>query len=586
MDKIIKIYNIRTSNNFYNLEDIVNNIIGSKSTKTYFNKIQNKKRINSQYFISKEQFIQLLTNAKSTKSKNAIKILQENNMVPSLLNSLSFQGCPFYFLNDSDGNIWFKASDIASILGYVKPEAAIKELVNSNQKKKFNELKFRTHESWVQKEKLPEKVIPKIQSQTIFITESGLYSLIFSSKMPYAFKFKNWVFDEVLPSIRKTGKYELNNTKNIKSLVDINYYNNKSCCYLLHIKDNYYKYGKTINIKDRLNVHKNKLNYSCVIKIWELEAKEDLENKISYLVSQLNIKCTYLKHTECFETNDNNTIEDILKRIDIYYEACKEKIYTDNYLIQKEITKQKELDYKIFLKQKEIDYKMFLVQKEIDYKMFLIKMNNDELKNYNNLVKNKYDNFLISNYKDEKFIEYTEKEKDYFYHIKDNNVIYDKEECNEINNDEINYEEEFNEIYDDEIDDDEIDDDEIDDDEIDDDEIDDEEDENESEDNNNQDNKEDNNEIEDNNNQINEEILIEKEYSNNCIDCGDVISKKAKRCTVCVYKNRFNKASINRPSLDELKNSVNQFGYVKTAAKYKVSDNTIRKWINKYEKYN
>lgn len=558
MDKIIKIYNIRTSNNFYNLEDIVNNIIGSKSTKTYINKIQNKKRINSQYFISKEQFIQLLTNAKSTKSKNAIKILQENNMVPSLLNSLSFQGCPFYFLNDSDGNIWFKASDIASILGYLHPKKAIRDNVNNDQKKNFGELNFITENSWGQKGNIPfevtKNVIPKIQSQTIFITESGLYSLIFSSKKPYALKFKNWIFDEVLPSIRKTGKYELNNTKNIKSLVDINCFNNKSCCYLLHIKDNYYKYGKTINIKDRLNVHKNKLNYSCVIKIWELEAKEDLENKISYLVSQLNIKCTYLKHTECFETNDNNTIEDILKRIDIYYEACKEKIYTDNYLIQKEITKQKELDYK-----------MFLVQKEIDYKMFLIKMNNDELKNYNNLVKNKYDNFLISNYKDEKFIEYTEKEKDYFYHIKDNNVIYDKEECNEINNDVINYEEEFNEIDDDEIDD---------------------EDENESEDNNNQDNEEDNNEIEDNNNQINEEILIEKEYSNNCIDCGDVISKKAKRCTVCVYKNRFNKASINRPSLDKLKNSVNQFGYVKTAAKYKVSDNTIRKWINKYEKYN
>ena len=175
MDKIIKIYNIRTSNNFYNLEDIVNNIIGSKSTKTYINKIQNKKRINSQYFISKEQFIQLLTNAKSTKSKNAIKILQENNMVPSLLNSLSFQGCPFYFLNDSDGNIWFKASDIASILGYLHPKKAIRDIINKKEKKNFCELS--------------QEKNTQIQKHTIFINKKGLRQLLIKSKLHKSIEF-------------------------------------------------------------------------------------------------------------------------------------------------------------------------------------------------------------------------------------------------------------------------------------------------------------------------------------------------------------------------------------------------------------
>lgn len=43
--------------------------------------------------------------------------------------------------------------------------------------------------------------------ETIIINESGLYSLILSSKMPNAKKFKRWVTSEVLPSIRKTGGY-------------------------------------------------------------------------------------------------------------------------------------------------------------------------------------------------------------------------------------------------------------------------------------------------------------------------------------------------------------------------------------------
>ena len=50
--------------------------------------------------------------------------------------------------------------------------------------------------------------------ETIIINESGLYSLILSSKMPNAKKFKRWVTSEVLPSIRKTGGYVDENAEN------------------------------------------------------------------------------------------------------------------------------------------------------------------------------------------------------------------------------------------------------------------------------------------------------------------------------------------------------------------------------------
>lgn len=85
---------------------------------------------------------------------------------------------------------WFVGKDIAEILGYKKARNAISNHVDEEDK----------------------KVAPiqgdlgGIQEMTI-INESGLYSLILSSKLPNAKKFKKWVTSEVLPSIRKHGVY-------------------------------------------------------------------------------------------------------------------------------------------------------------------------------------------------------------------------------------------------------------------------------------------------------------------------------------------------------------------------------------------
>lgn len=51
--------------------------------------------------------------------------------------------------------------------------------------------------------------VPVGQTKTAVINESGLYSLILSSKLPSARRFKRWVTREVLPAIRKTGRYEI-----------------------------------------------------------------------------------------------------------------------------------------------------------------------------------------------------------------------------------------------------------------------------------------------------------------------------------------------------------------------------------------
>lgn len=94
-----------------------------------------------------------------------------------------------------DGEPWFVGRDVAKALGYAKPEGAIRNNVDKD-------------------DTLTEGVIDSMgrSQDTIIVNESGLYSLIFGSKLESAKKFKRWVTAEVLPSLRKTGGYKVPQT--------------------------------------------------------------------------------------------------------------------------------------------------------------------------------------------------------------------------------------------------------------------------------------------------------------------------------------------------------------------------------------
>lgn len=89
-----------------------------------------------------------------------------------------------------EGKPYFVGKDVAEVLGYAKPRNAIAKHIDDEDKK----------DAPIQGD------LGGIQQMTL-INESGLYSLILSSKMPNAKKFKRWVTSEVLPSIRRTGLY-------------------------------------------------------------------------------------------------------------------------------------------------------------------------------------------------------------------------------------------------------------------------------------------------------------------------------------------------------------------------------------------
>lgn len=88
-----------------------------------------------------------------------------------------------------DGQPWFVGKDVADTLKYTNTQKAIRDHVDDD-------------------DKLTERIVLSGQNRNvILINESGLYSLIMSSKLPTAKQFKRWVTSEVLPSVRKNGGY-------------------------------------------------------------------------------------------------------------------------------------------------------------------------------------------------------------------------------------------------------------------------------------------------------------------------------------------------------------------------------------------
>lgn len=90
-----------------------------------------------------------------------------------------------------DGEPWFVGKDIALALGYINTKDALSRHVDADDK---GGARITT---------------PSGEQEMTIINESGLYSLVLSSKLPTAKKFKRWVTSEVLPTIRKTGGYSM-----------------------------------------------------------------------------------------------------------------------------------------------------------------------------------------------------------------------------------------------------------------------------------------------------------------------------------------------------------------------------------------
>jgi len=109
--------------------------------------------------------------------------------------NLIYEKLPIRVTTDDDESVWFAGIDICKILGYVEARQTIERL--DDDEKKLDGIT----DSSGQKRK------------TWMVNEFGLYSLILTSTKPEAKTFKRWITHEVLPSIRKAGKYSTEQEK-------------------------------------------------------------------------------------------------------------------------------------------------------------------------------------------------------------------------------------------------------------------------------------------------------------------------------------------------------------------------------------
>lgn len=179
--------------------------------------------------------------------------------------------------------VWFVGKDVAEALGYTNPSEALQDHVDDD-------------------DKLNSKTLSSLgQRGGWLINESGLYSLILSSKLPSAKKFKKWVTSEVLPAIRKTGVYQIQGYQPKATSV-----------------------GEVVNL---INMTRQSMKeQGC--------NPREIAVAIKQICEQFNIQLP-----DCFVKPQEITLQDVMDMIDFIYSKPKGKGYKkptyEEYIVQK-----------------------------------------------------------------------------------------------------------------------------------------------------------------------------------------------------------------------------------------------------------
>ena len=181
--------------------------------------------------------------------------------IMSNFNTINFEKHKIVVITDNNNIIWFNAKQICVSLEYKQSKQIIINHVDSNDKIQLKNMNIDFN--------MPQ------QPDSIYINESGLYSLLISSKNIKAKKFTKWITSDVLPSLRKNNI--LSSSKEINTLLQkITDLENKNkllhndlklekfpegaMVYVIEDYDTdnnevYYRIGKTDNMNKRINVH-------------------------------------------------------------------------------------------------------------------------------------------------------------------------------------------------------------------------------------------------------------------------------------------------------------------------------------------
>lgn len=246
------------------------------------------------------------------------------NLINIFNNQLTYKNNEIKIIIDINNIIWFKFRNIVDILNYKNK----KDVLNKNIEKK-NKIHLKNL-----------KLLFKIKNEhpnTIYINEIGLYTLLIKSKQKKAKEFQKWIINDILPSLRKHGKYEVNKKiklkiKNLNNKINIlikenetlkqNMINNNypSGTHIYVIEDNNkYKIGYTSNLKKRLAVYNtnksDKISYAFYKKT---KCAKEIESCLKALLN----KYLYRKNSEYYNCNLDIIIEKIKKCLK-FEKTCK-----------------------------------------------------------------------------------------------------------------------------------------------------------------------------------------------------------------------------------------------------------------------
>lgn len=124
-------------------------------------------------------------------------------------NLLKYNEKEVFIIVDMNNQIWFKLKDILKLLNYTNVKKALySSFIDEKNKKTYSNIKV-----------YPSRGTPlNAQPSAIFIDEAGLYKLLTNSTKELAKKFRDEVFSKILPTIRKTGSFNIKNKEKIKKL--------------------------------------------------------------------------------------------------------------------------------------------------------------------------------------------------------------------------------------------------------------------------------------------------------------------------------------------------------------------------------
>lgn len=116
--------------------------------------------------------------------------------------------CEIWIVEVEKDKFMYGGHGVAQFLGYKQPKDAIRVHVKPAWRKNWEEIKVAINYSPLVTSSQTITTPANWQPNTVFISEAGVYALIMRSKLPAAEEFQRWLFEEVLPELRRTGKYQ------------------------------------------------------------------------------------------------------------------------------------------------------------------------------------------------------------------------------------------------------------------------------------------------------------------------------------------------------------------------------------------